>query len=313
MNNANLTTFGDVQQQVQEMSIHHHDRNISSDDIQFVSLDNIIINGEVFPVNPRAQSMIANRLRIPHNYLKRCSPSIQARNLNHHIDKQKEDREFFVRFDGEEVRAIFTQRYKPMDNVEVLNQLEMFGIGPNTKVQSQVDSNFLSISIPNEEQTFNIARGDLVTPGISICNSEVGVSSLRISAFLLRLLCTNGMVAQVGHTNAFKHISRKAIQEFPQVINQVGEQAQILQKQFKLSIESKVDHPHESLSAFNAKFQLAKAEVEAVDWGYEEEPGETMFHIVNAYTKGAQHETLHPESSYRLQHVGGQILNMVNN
>ncbi len=310
--NSNLTTFGDVVQQVQDMSINHHDRTISSDDIQFASLETMIIDGQTHPINPRAQSMIANRLRIPHNYLKRCSPSVQARNLNHHIDNQKEDREFFVRFDGHEVRAIFTPRYKPMDNFEVLSKLKDFGVNYNTKVQSQVDSNFLSISIPNEEQTFNIARGDLVSPGVSICNSEVGISSLRISAFLLRLLCTNGMVAQVGHTNSFKHISRRAMDEFPQVLDQVGEQAQILQNQFKLSIESKVDHPLESLNAFNAKFQLAKAETDAVDWGFEKEPGETMFHIVNAYTKGAQFETLNPESSYRLQHVGGQILNMVN-
>jgi hypothetical protein len=311
--NQNLTTFGEVQQQVQDMSINHHDRTIPSDDIQFASLETMIIDGQTHPINPRAQSMIASRLRIPTNYLRRCSSGLQARNLNQHINKQKEDREFLIRFDGSEIRAIFTPRYTPMDNIEVLRELESAsGIGQYTKVQSQVDSDFLSISIPNDEQTFNIARGDLVTPGVSICNSEVGVSSLRISAFLLRLVCTNGMVAQVGHTNAFKHISRRAMDEFPMVLDQVGEQAQILQKQFQMSIESKVDHPLESLNAFNTKFQLGKVETEAVDWGFEKEPGETMFHIVNAYTKGAQFETLNPESSYRLQHVGGQILNMVN-
>ncbi|MBF0380586.1 MAG: DUF932 domain-containing protein [Magnetococcales bacterium] len=311
--NHNLTNLGEVQQQVQNMSINHHDRTISCDDIQFASLETMIIDGKTHPINPRAQSMITNRLRIPTNYLRRCSSGLQARNLNHHINKQKEDSEFLIRFDGNEIRAIFTPRYTPMDNLEVLQQLELVsGINQETKVQSQVDSDFLSISIPNDEQTFNITRGDLVTPGISICNSEVGVSSLRISAFMLRLVCTNGMVSQVGHTNAFRHISRRALDEFPQVLNQVGEQAHILQKRFKISIESKVDHPLESLNAFNSKFQLGKVEIQAVDWGFEKEPGETMFHIVNAYTKGAQFEALNPESSYRLQHVGGQILNMVN-
>ena len=312
MNNSDLTTFGEVQQQVHEMSINHHDRTILSDQIQFASLETMIIDGQVHPINPRAQSMIARRLRIPANYLKRCSPSLQARNLNQHIDNQKDDREFLIRFDGSEIRAIFTTRYTPMDNQEVLKQLEAAtGIGPNTSVQSQVDSNFLSISIPNMEQTFDIAKGDQAISGVSICNSEVGVSSLRISAFLYRLLCTNGMVGEVGHTNSFKHISRRAIQEFPQVLNQVGEHALAMQNQFKLSIESKVDHPHESLNAFNTKFQLGKAEIDAVEWGFEYEPGETMFHIVNSYTRGAQHNLLNPESSYRLQRVGGQILNMV--
>ncbi len=251
MNNIDLTTFGEVQQQVQEMSINHHDRTIPSDNIQFASLETMIIDGQVHPINPRAQSMISTKLRIPNNYLRRCSPSIQARNLNFWMDNQKEDREFFVRFDGEEIRSIFTPRYTPMDNVEVLEQLEAAtGISQNTRVQYNLDSNFLSISIPNMEQTFEIAKGDKGISGVNICNSEVGVSSLRISAFLYRLLCTNGMVGEIGHTNSFKHISRRAIEEFPQVLDQVGEQAKLLQNQFKLSLESKVDHPHESLNAF---------------------------------------------------------------
>ena len=307
----NLNTFGEVKQEVLAMAQHHHDRTIPSDDIQFASLEQMIVNGEIFPINPRAQWMIANRLSIPHNYLKRCNPALQARNLNHHIDNQKEDRNFFVRFDGDEVRAIFTPRYKPMDNVEVLNQLEAFGINKDTKVQSQFDSNFLSVSIPNQESTFDIVKGDQVTPGISICNSEVGVSSLRISAFFLRLVCSNGMVAKVGHTSAFKHISRKAMEYFPQVLNQVGDQAQLLQKQFQISLESKVDHPEETFQSFNRKYQLGKMEIDATAWGFEHEKGETMFHIVNAYTKGAQHESLNPESSYRLQRVGGEILAML--
>ena len=36
-----------------------------------------------------------------------------------------------------------------------------------------------------------------------------------------------------------------------------------------------------------------------------------MFNIVNAYTRGSQFEGLAAESSYRLQRVGGSILEMV--
>jgi hypothetical protein len=36
-----------------------------------------------------------------------------------------------------------------------------------------------------------------------------------------------------------------------------------------------------------------------------------MFHIVNAYTRAAQFEELTAESAYRLQKVGGIILEMV--
>jgi hypothetical protein len=43
----------------------------------------------------------------------------------------------------------------------------------------------------------------------------------------------------------------------------------------------------------------------------EQEMGNTMFHVVNAYTRAAQFEGLSAEASYRLQKVGGMVLGMV--
>ena len=39
--------------------------------------------------------------------------------------------------------------------------------------------------------------------------------------------------------------------------------------------------------------------------------GNTMFHVVNAYTRAAQFEGLLAEASYRLKKEGGAILGMV--
>ena len=46
-------------------------------------------------------------------------------------------------------------------------------------------------------------------------------------------------------------------------------------------------------------------------WGWLWEPGNTMFHILNAYTRGAMVHGLAAASSYRLQTMGGQILGLV--
>ena len=51
--------------------------------------------------------------------------------------------------------------------------------------------------------------------------------------------------------------------------------------------------------------------MEAVEWGWNQEMGSTMFHVVNAYTRAAQFEELSAEASYRLQKVGGMVLGMV--
>ena len=89
----------------------------------------------------------------------------------------------FFRFDGNEVRAIFTPRYRPMDNFEVLERLDRLGYKADTKVQCCLDAEFMSLSFPDSSRTFDLG-GDRITPGLSICNSEVGLSSLQDRRFL---------------------------------------------------------------------------------------------------------------------------------
>jgi len=59
------------------------------------------------------------------------------------------------------------------------------------------------------------------------------------------------------------------------------------------------------------QFQLGEKEKKAVEWEWNQEAGNSMFHLVNAYTRAAQFEGLPAEASYRLQKVGGAILGMV--
>ncbi len=70
-------------------------------------------------------------------------------------------------------------------------------------------------------------------------------------------------------------------------------------------------NPLSAMENFNRQFQINKKEQEAVEWGWSKEGGDTMFNIANAYTRGSQFEGLSAESSYRLQKVGGNILEMV--
>lgn len=66
-----------------------------------------------------------------------------------------------------------------------------------------------------------------------------------------------------------------------------------------------------TIESFNWQFQVGEKEREVVKWGWNQEPGNTMFHVVNAYTRAAQFEGLSAEASYRLQKVGGMVLGMV--
>jgi len=75
-------------------------------------------------------------------------------------------------------------------------------------------------------------------------------------------------------------------------------------------MDSVVDHPESSMINFNRQFQLNQVEQEAVAWGWGF-VGNTMFHLIQAYTKGAQMKDLTAESSFKLSRTGGNILAMV--
>ena len=106
----------------------------------------------------------------------------------------------------------------------------------------------MSLSIPDGAKAFDI-KGDKSKPGISISNSEVGLASLSISAFVLRLVCTNGLVAKSDVSASYRHVSTKILSEFPEVLDKVSYELGAQRSQFKLSMESPVDDP-ESLHAF---------------------------------------------------------------
>ena len=168
----------------------------------------------------------------------------------------------------------------------------------------------LDMPRPKSEMNINIYR-ERITPGISVSNSEVGIASLSVAAFLLRLVCTNGLISKTQVSASYRHISAKILSSLPGVLKNVSEELISQKEQVKLSLESRVENPESTLNNFNSQFMLNKAEKEAVNWAIPLEYGFTMFNIVNVYTKAAQYKALPAESSFRLEKVGGSILGMV--
>jgi len=272
-------------------------------------METVNIAGELFPLKPIAQQSIANRLGIPAHYLRKCPPEIQRINLNHWIRKERND-ELFFRFDRNEVRAVFTPKYVPTDNVEVLEHIKKLGYRDDTPVQASVDDNFLAVNIPDGDRMF-LVNGDHMTPGISVSNSEVGIAALSINAYILRLVCLNGMISKTEVTASYRHVSAKILTDFPDVLGKLGREIDQQRNQLRLSLESRVENPESTIANFNRQFQLNQVEKEAVDWAIPLEYGNTMFNIINIFTKAAQFTGLSADSSYRLQKVGGTILGMV--
>jgi len=305
----NLTTLETVFNRVDAMAANHVDHFIDVADLEFENLKTVKIGGNAHPLRTIAQRSIAWRLGIPFNYLTKCPPKIQALNMNHWIEHEKNDQLFF-RFDGRDVRAVFTPKYKPINQLDLVMELYAMGYRPETQVQCSLDDTFMSLSIMDGERTFDV-NGDRFRPGTAISNSEVGLSSLSISAFILRLVCTNGLVSKTELSASYRHVSTKILTEFPQILEKVSVELGQQRRQIGLSMESPVDDPLATIDSFNRQFLLGEKEREAVAWAWPHEAGETMFAVVNTYTRASQYEGLSAESSWKLQRVGGNVLGML--
>jgi hypothetical protein len=287
-------------------------RNTHVTDMMFHSIDRMWISGKEVEVLPSAQRLFANRLRVPHSYLVRCPSELQAENLNHWIREEREKREtLFCRFDGSKLRAVFTDRYTAINHMEILSRMVESGFSSETEVHYSLDQELLVLKVPDFTRTFGLGGNDRVVPGISVANSEVGIISVSIDAFFLRIVCQNGLLAKTAISSRYRHVSRKAIEEFPEILRQVVYESERNQGQFAISAQTRVDNPLSTIGSFNRQFTLTKKEGEAVIHAWQIEQIFTMFGVINAYTRGAQDPILTAEESYKLERIGGIILSMV--
>ena len=261
---SQMTTLATIHERVDAMSKHHEDRYVDVTDLSFKNLETVRIGDDDHMLRPVAQQSIANRLGIPIQYLRRCPDDIQALNMNHWIRHEKNE-ELFFRFDGNDVRAIFTPRYIPTDNRDVLEKLEGIGYGLDTRIHCSLDNEFMSLSILDGKETFRVNK-EKMTPGISVSNSEVGLASLSIAAFMLRLVCTNGLISKTQVSASYRHVSTKILSEFPGVFQTVSQELGRQREQIQVSLESPVSDPETTIHSFNRQFMLDKQEKDAVSW-----------------------------------------------
>jgi hypothetical protein len=169
----------------------------------------------------------------------------------------------------------------------------------------------LVLKVPDFTRTFGFGEKDRIVPGISVANSEVGILAFSIEAYFYRLICSNGLISTVSVASRFRHVSRKAVEEFPDTLRQVVYESERNQGRFAISTQSRLDNPLMTIGSFNRQFNITKKEAEAVQQAWEIEPGMTMFHVLGAYTRAAHDPGLSAEECYKLERIGGLILSMV--
>jgi hypothetical protein len=182
--------------------------NAETEGIEIEGIDSI------FTPNAWAHRQIGTYTKIPAPYydkMRENAPSLLAENVNHWFKNTTEpDRRLVRTLDGN-MRAFMSNRYRILDNDQVLEGvLPVLAERPDLEIVScDVTEKKMYLKAVFTRLTADLAVGDAVQAGISISNSEDGRGSIRIEPLLYRLVCLNGMVRSDQAMRKY-HVGRNA-------------------------------------------------------------------------------------------------------
>lgn len=182
--------------------------------LEMVAVDTgkVILNGVNggMGLKPIAHQQLASTLEIPKVYYDRLlteAPDLLATNVNRWL-KATFNNKLIRTMDGE-VRAILSDSYRPLDNLDLAIAVIPKLTSLEARVESsQVTDSRLYIKAVTERISGNVKVGDTIQAGIIVSNSEVGQGSLSVQALDFRLACLNGMIR--GHAIRKAHLGRGA-------------------------------------------------------------------------------------------------------
>lgn len=149
-----------------------------------------------FSINSLAHSHIASNYGIPKEYYDRKlekAPALLAADVNHWM--RLEPKKHLVRTLEGKMRAMLSDTYRPLDNIDLMTSLVPMILDNGRELQvlsCQVTENKLYLKMAVPSLVDAVAVGDDVMSGFIVSNSEVGQGNLEVSPFLTQLSCTNG-------------------------------------------------------------------------------------------------------------------------
>jgi len=276
---------------------------------------------------------------LPGGYLKKLvegdhkDPTLAALNFNHWVAANK-DREVLLRFNrGKEepyLRAMLPSSWNPIPYKDVIEAL----IAKHGKDQELVvevfDEKGLTFNFVTDKldmKQFKDGGHNMINQdvewGMRFKDSDVGIGHLQLLPYTLTLVCTNGMTTTgKGAAVRLSH-STKAAGDMNEVMASLrqgmemitGYSRQIVDQMHKadqiLIDEESLD---ELFARINERHDVTKLEDRYAReaWAIEAKnhPEPTVLRFSNSYTRAANAEELGADSRFRLQGVGGSILEM---
>jgi hypothetical protein len=285
-----------------------------------------VSNKGAWPLTEWAHSQLAEKLEIPKRYYDKMCESKKFELLSENINTWLGGKRRLIRILDGKIRAILSDRYRIINNYDlVFLALDEFEKKETVEIyRIDLTETMLYLKAIDRTLVDSIKNEDIVYGGLIIRNSEVGTSALRIEPFILRKVCSNGLILE--HSLKKIHLGRQTLE-----INEIdwSDETRELEdkvlwskvrdiiratfdrevfntwvKKLKESIEVKIEKPIKAVNSIVRNLSLGEGEREKL-LIYFSEP--TKYGLINAVTNLAG-QLKNVEEQVRLEEFAGKIL-----
>jgi|GEM_PF-4975436 len=323
---GNLTTYRDIIDRVKYDDVGKFDQVSKFQNMQFLFDDKGLYlrarNGHETDARMTdwATGEMCQRLRIPRQYWDRCPDRVKALNGNYWLHNamgedglDTRDGSGLLRYragrsledggDGkDELRAFLTDRYTPVNNIEVAEVL-LDAVGTNPMELAPGDKSFMLDDLtmfirmlyPGIE--IEVRPGDTLKLGLQIGNSEVGARRVTIEAFLFRGMCSNGMIFGYQGVAKYEHVHRgidrnDLLNKLNEVAAEVASKQALIGECLHHGANVSVEKPEERIKRLVAEAGYGEdQQKQAITYWEQDEaaPSDaTRYGVMNALTRLAQ-------------------------
>ena len=319
------TNYEDLRKAVDVKADVREDHVINSNN--FIMNNNLTgtLSGEDYGLSNTFHSHLAHRLRIPKSYydrIRKDQPELLANSVNALNDNKNRLFRFYKNEGKTEIRGMLSDRYKIMDNKELLDYLEPhFESKKMVLLEGQLDDSYMSLKVRFPDLKGQPKQGDTCYGGIYLRNSEVGLSSLTFQTLVYRLVCTNGLMLPKADSfqNSFHLGKRNEIGIRPNYIipdvvcNQIDESITKLNNKTdfidnieRLKLATRTPVSKLDFDKVKSEYTLNDKEMEIFELEYNKEKDGSLYGVIQAFT-GTGRAMRNSRTLY-LEKTGGDLL-----
>ena len=273
-----------------------------------------------------AHSQLAEKTGIPKRYYDKMREAGKFELLADNVNAWLQGERRLIRILDGKVRAILSDRYRIIDNYDlVFLALDEFKKKETIEIyRIDLTETMLYIKAIDRTLTDTIKEQDIVYGGLVIRNSEVGASALRIEPFIFRRVCSNGLILpkilkkihlgrqiteieDINWSDETKELEDKVFWSKVRDVIRATFHRQTFQswvEKLKESTKIEIKKPMEAVNNIVGHLGLSEEQKQKLLMHFSEP---TKYGLINAVTNLAS-QTMNVDEQVKLEEFAGEIL-----